>query len=260
MTQHIEPELVAIKPPRRLRWKSNTKWLFGALGAVWVIGIGLLFYFGWRNYDTWDALMARGVVAQGTVYDKHRTEGQNTSFYLDYRFTADSGPVEGASYVSEDIYEQAKKGDALPVTYLPQTQGRIYQEGGVTPAQQESATSVFVLVGIAVSVLLAVVLRILTTRNQDQRWFLKYGMPVSAILHPAGSDEKQSGYYLNYQYTVDNQLYFGSGIVNQKTYIAVVQNPESCTTVLYDASQPSRGMLYCMASESYAVATSGKSV
>ena len=127
-TVSIEPELLGIVP-RKTVLAGNTVLCRMALWNLLAGFVLVMFFFAGRDLATWDDLIERGEPVTATVYDKHERHGKSTSYYRDYEFNADGVHVSESESVSRDVYNAVQNGDTLPVTYLPGTQGKVWQQG-----------------------------------------------------------------------------------------------------------------------------------
>ena len=124
----VEPELLGVAPRRVVLSRGAV--VGRSLLLNLLVGFVLMLVFFARNdLATWDALIQRGVPVTATVYDKHERHGKSTSYYRDYEFNADGVHVSESESVSRDVYNAVQNGDTLPVTYLPGTQGKVWQQG-----------------------------------------------------------------------------------------------------------------------------------
>ncbi|RYF69142.1 MAG: hypothetical protein EOO39_18135 [Cytophagaceae bacterium] len=147
--------------------------------------------------------------------------------------------------VSRIEYKNMSVGKLMTVTYVPETQGRLWNRGRVSSDNRNSGVAVWILPLLGAGVFWGAIINAVAKTNRKQVRFLQEGVAVPAIVR-SGQVSKSGNtisYTVQYSYWTGEKKRKGQMIVPETSYRSMTEN-NPYFTVLYDAAHPREHLSY----------------
>lgn len=209
---------------RRVVWN-------GALAVA-----ALMYFLSSRDIAEVRELAARGRQTKAHVTLKYVRSGKSTSYHVRYRFTAEGQRFADRFKVNAKRYKAIQPGDALTVTYLPQTP-EVHQPGIVDASRIANSVQAWTLGWFLTGLVTAAALGGFEWYLAEQKRLLEHGIAVEGVVLERSSQQTQHTIYtLKYSFLLPSSLYGcrekeGEVSVDKDTYDA--HPPGTPMTILY---------------------------
>lgn len=242
----MEAELMS-PAPRHARLTSGTR---ATRLFLWNLLLGtfcVLLFFARRDLASWDALLQRGVVTQAQIIQKYTSQSKNgLTYHIDYGFYAQQEYCYGEMSVSESYFTRTEVGNKIPVTYLPESNGEIWQAGEITQERRHARQNIWIASTIGAMGVLGIIITCSLANWNNQLYLLQNGVVVPGTIteiRPSRPNYPEHGYTVTYRYPVGKKRILQTIYLPQNAAEQYTQgNP--FLTVLYHSVDPYKSLPY----------------
>ncbi len=238
----VEPELRG-QMPRRVRYTFRAQATRLFVLCLLLGGVGLITSLSVQDTGELTRLAASGIRTTGRITGKHTSGHKNTTYYLDYSYTANGRAESGEETVSSSDFRQANAGDSVLVTYLPDDP-TVHRVGVVDEARVTHARTLWALGTLGAALVLGLLLVATEANFRNHRALLETGVAVMGRLtnRYVTRGNKSNSYYIQYEFDGPAGPVSGKASVGRSLYDQT--SPGTPTTILYDPAKPSNSRPY----------------
>lgn len=243
-TYQFEPELRSwLERPARVKEEAASG--LRAMICFTLAVVGIIGGFACHDLGELFTLQAHGRAGQAIITNRRKVEGKAYSYYLSYALTTEKGWIEEEAQVSEPLYEQKHNGDAIFVSYLPQSP-QVHRLGLVTAERVHNRTAAWALGLLACAGLLGSIITITAHEYSKELRLVREGVLAQGLISdcvPPQPNSKFTDYQVTYRFTLPSgeqiKTCSVAGLVGKQLSAGQI------VTVLYNAANPRHSRLYC---------------
>jgi len=243
-TFQFEPELRSwLARPARVKKEAKA----ALRGMLWftLVVVGIISGFAYHDLGELIALQAHGRTDQGVIIGRREVKGKGVSYYLSYELKTQKGVIDDEAEISAALYKQKHIGDAVFVSFLPQSP-QIHRLGLMTAERVHNSTVGWTLGLLACGGLLGFITTMVAYEYSRELRLVREGVPAQGFISDCVAPQpnsKYTDYQVTYRFTPP------SGEQIQTCSVAESVGKQLCAgqivTVLYNAANPRHSRLYC---------------